>query len=582
MNSGKGAILCSNSRVSRGALCRVNAATEPKVGTKTQTEGPSTGGESGGRPPKQADVVVIGSGIGGLSAAAMASLYGLKVVVLEGHSLAGGAAHAFERGPYTFDSGPSLFGSLDNWPSTNPLTQVLHAVGERVPILQYTEWECHLPQGHFTTIIGNADKFRDQLVAIGGPGARADWDNLMKLIPDLAAAATAVPSIAIRQDVGNVLTIGSAVAKNISKFQGINPTTIGPKLFQPFSKTMEDAGMDPQGFVWQYFDLIAFLLSGQPASNTMTAEIAFMFSEWFQPDSKLDYPVGGTGAIIDALIRGIEKYGGQVYKNCLVERVTVDNEKASGVRYKYTAPSGEKESGFIRANEAVISNATVWDTLKMVPENTAWQENIPDDWKESVNKIGTLPSFMHLHIGFDMTGLDDLNIHHIVVPSWDDIEAPQNVSLISIPSALDPENRSSKKKNFGTLHAYHPATEPFEIWDGLKRSSQKYKDLKEERSKVLFEACERVIPDLKDRIDIKMVGSPLTHKRYLNRHKGTYGGYNWGYSSPATETPLKGLHLVGDSLFPGPGVPAVAATGALAANSIVSAWKHLGLLLKEF
>jgi len=51
------------------------------------------------------DVIVIGSGLGGLSAAALCARYGLTTLVCEAHYEAGGCAHGFERDGYTFDSG---------------------------------------------------------------------------------------------------------------------------------------------------------------------------------------------------------------------------------------------------------------------------------------------------------------------------------------------------------------------------------------------------------------------------------------------------------------------------------------------
>ncbi len=60
---------------------------------------------------KQTDVVVIGSGVGGLSCAAILARYGFDVIVCESHTIAGGAAHAFERNGYKFD--PALHFTLD-------------------------------------------------------------------------------------------------------------------------------------------------------------------------------------------------------------------------------------------------------------------------------------------------------------------------------------------------------------------------------------------------------------------------------------------------------------------------------------
>ena len=58
------------------------------------------------------DIVIIGSGVGGLSCAAMLARYGFQVTVFESHSIPGGAAHGFERNGFKFDSGPSLYSGL--------------------------------------------------------------------------------------------------------------------------------------------------------------------------------------------------------------------------------------------------------------------------------------------------------------------------------------------------------------------------------------------------------------------------------------------------------------------------------------
>ena len=72
----------------------------------------------------EADYIVIGSGIGGLSAAALLSYYGYSVVVLESHYLPGGVAHTFEREGFHFDAGPSLWNGMATKPY-NPLREVI-------------------------------------------------------------------------------------------------------------------------------------------------------------------------------------------------------------------------------------------------------------------------------------------------------------------------------------------------------------------------------------------------------------------------------------------------------------------------
>jgi phytoene dehydrogenase-like protein len=78
----------------------------------------------------ETDVIVIGSGIGGLCCGALLARYGLRVTICESHTIPGGAAHEFERQGFQFDSGPSLYSGLSSRPSTNPLRHVLDAIGE--------------------------------------------------------------------------------------------------------------------------------------------------------------------------------------------------------------------------------------------------------------------------------------------------------------------------------------------------------------------------------------------------------------------------------------------------------------------
>ena len=104
----------------------------------------------------------------------------------------------------------------------------------------------------------------------------------------------------------------------------------------------------------------------------------------------------------------------------------------------------------------------------------------------------------------------------------------------------------------------------------MKRNSPEYKQLKEERSQFLWSVLEKVIPDIRERSVHHQVGTPLTHQRFLNRHRGTYGPaiYAGEASFPFPNTPVKNLLLCGDSCFPGIGVPAVAGSGMIAANSV--------------
>ena len=85
------------------------------------------------------DVVIIGSGIGGLCCGSILALSGKTVLICEAHTQPGGVAHSFKRKGYTFESGPSLWSGIGKWPTTNPLGQILKLLDEEVELFQY--WE---------------------------------------------------------------------------------------------------------------------------------------------------------------------------------------------------------------------------------------------------------------------------------------------------------------------------------------------------------------------------------------------------------------------------------------------------------
>ncbi|KAK1288305.1 hypothetical protein QJS10_CPB19g00194 [Acorus calamus] len=437
-------------RERRVSSARASNATETLVGDPSLKEK----NPFPGKP--EADVVVIGSGIGGLCCAGLLARYQQDVLVLESHDLPGGAAHSFDIKGYKFDSGPSLFsGFQSRGLQANPLAQVLDALGESVPCVSYDSWMVYLPECEFLSRIG------------------------------------------------------------------------------------------PTEFLKIY-----------------------MFAEWYKPGCSLEYPLHGSGGVVDALVRGMRKFGGRLALGNHVDKIVVENGRATGVKLR----SGQ----FVRAKKAVVSNASMWDTLNMLPT-----EVIPRSYEEGIRKTPQCDSFMHLHLGFDAQDIpEDLGIHHIVVNDWSrGVDADQNVVLISVPSVMSKDLAPPGKH---VLHAYTPGTEPFGLWEGLDRRSPEYKRLKEERSEVMWNAVERALgPGFsRDRCEVRLVGTPLTHQRFLRRNRGTYGpAIQAGQATfPGHATPIPQLFCCGDSTFPGIGVPAVAASGAIVANSLVSVPEHMQLL----
>lgn len=503
------------------------------------------------------DVVVIGSGIGGLCCAALLAHYGLKVIVCESHTLLGGAAHGFERDGHLFDSGPSLYSGLSYSPSPNPLRHVLDVIGEDVAWANYNTWGCRLPEGDFDTAVG-ADQFCEVLQRLRGDSAVAEWRELQRLMKPLASAAVSLPTAAIRFDWGALLTAGPFAP------QLLKHVAHTPKLTGPFSRIMDGVITDP--FSRNWLNMLCFLLSGLPASGTSTAEVAFMFADWYRPGVQLDYPMGGSAALVSAIARSITKNNGQIITGAHISQINIQNNRATGVRLRH--------GGTITATQSVVSNASIWDTLALIPAGA-----LPPKFVQKRQATPQCDSFMHLHLGIEAQGLPpDLACHYIVVNDWEKgISAPQNLILVSIPSVLDPSLAPPGKH---TLHVYTPGNEPYSQWQGMTRQSAAYAAQKQTRSAVMWQALERIIPDIRQRTTLALTGTPLTHERYLRRNQGTYGpAIEAGkalFSGP--KTPIKGLLCCGDSVFPGIGLPAVAASGMMTAHSLVSVGQQRQML----
>ena len=501
------------------------------------------------------DVIVIGSGIGGLSCGALLARYGLDVVVCESHTIAGGAAHGFERQGFQFDSGPSLYSGLSDRSSNNPLRHVLNAIGEDADWHTYDTWGCCLPEGDFATQVG-ADQFCEVLATLRGPEAISQWRQLQALMQPYGEAAIALPPAALRFDWGCLQTVSPFLGSMLGHALRL------PDLTGPFSQLMNRAVSDP--FLQHWLDLLCFLLSGLPASGTSTAEMAFMFADWYRPGVTLDYPAGGSAALVAAL-RGLAKQGGTLRLGAHVDAIMMAGDRATGVRLQ----TGET----LQARRAVISNASIWDTLTLLPDHPTTRT-----LRQQRQTMPPCPSFMHLHLGIDATGLEHLACHHIVVNDWEvGVTAAQNVVLISMPSQLDPNLAPPGK---ATLHVYTPGNEPYDLWHGLDRRSAAYRQLKTQRSAVMWQALERVIPDVRQRVEVELVGTPLTHERFLRRYQGSYGPAIAAGKAlfPGPKTPIDGLLCCGDSTFPGIGLPAVAASGFITANTLVPVKKHWQLM----
>jgi phytoene dehydrogenase-like protein len=352
--------------------------------------------------------------------------------------------------------------------------------------------------------------------------------------------------------------------------------------FDDLSKTVDEIVTVP--FVRNFIDLMC-IFCGFPAKGAMTAHILYILERFFEEDAAFSVPIGGTSQLGETIQRGLEKFGGKLQMNAHVDEILVENGRAVGVRLK--------NGKIVKARKAVVSNATPFDTVKMMPAKAEEPKKLTK-WRDD---MGTLPrhgAISHLFLGIDAKDLDLSMIDdpaQLVVQDWDrSMQDSQNLCSFFIPSLLD---KSVCPEGKHVIHVYSSGGEPYEPWEKLKQGSPEYEKYKEERVEILFKAVERCIPDIRERLEFSIIGSPLAHEAFLRRDRGTYGmAWAAGTSAPQAgllgkvlpfpfpnlKTPVDGLLRCGDSCFPGIGTPSAAASGAIAANTMTHVDNHIALL----
>lgn len=520
------------------------------------------------------DVIIIGSGIGGLCAGALLTAYGKRPLILESHYAAGGAAHGFTvrngAGDFKFDTGPSFFCGLSTKGSLNPLKQALDAVDEHVECVSYDSFDIDdIRAGHDGTVHMCVDESQTLLSVekVAGKQAAVELGRFYQFMKPVYEAMR-IPSLALRGD-WRLVQILSHRPKWALSMLKLLPYT--PNISRPVGDVMKKIGItDP--FVKRILDIEAFLLSGLKTDATIMAEIAFMVGERALPKN-IEYPIGGATAIIEALVRGITKKGGQIRLRSHVEEIMIENNTAKGVRLR---------NGDVIFAKHVFSNASLWDTIdKLIPK-----EYLPSSYRSAAIGTPIVESFMHAHIAIPADGLShELVGHHaLLIDNTMDISMPGNVVMLSIPTVWSP---NMAPDGWHLIHAY--TLEPYDRWPELKTDRAKYEQAKVDTAQPLFQAIRHVIPDLDQRLThqhaICKLGSPLTHARFNRRYKGTYGAairageaeFEW-----PGDIPIHNLKRCSDSTFPGIGVPSSAAAGLIAANELTAASEHINLIAQLF
>ena len=151
--------------------------------------------------------------------------------------------------------------------SPNPLKNIFQIIEEDCDWITYDRWGTVLPSGEkFAPPIG-PEGLAKTLREHGGPGAEEEFAALMERMTPLSNAAQALTSLALREDVGAIVTLLKYPKELFRTLQQ------GQALNEPFSVIMDEMKLKNK-FVINWLDMLCFLLQGLPASGTMNAVMA--------------------------------------------------------------------------------------------------------------------------------------------------------------------------------------------------------------------------------------------------------------------------------------------------------------------
>jgi phytoene dehydrogenase-like protein len=486
--------------------------------------------------PSRCDVVVIGSGIGGLTCANYLAKAGAKVVLVERHYRPGGYASSFTKDGYYFDAAAHSLGSCRPEGQIGKLIADLE-LESRLPLIRCNPTD--------VVVSKNRDVFFFTELA-------RTLKELKQEFPKEAAALEQFVKYIVKTD-------------TLQLYVDLREITFAELLDEYFSD-------------WELKSVFATLLGniGLPSSRASALTSVFLYREYIFDGGY--YPKGGIQTFADTLLHRFEEYGGIALLLTPAERLDVTS--SGGVRAVRVKHLGRHEMEI--TTRAVVANCDPYQLYTRLLRGTGIGSKA---WHELQQREITTSGFM-LHLGIRQERGHELR-YPCAVWSYQRGHIDDYYASV-LHGTIDRGRGSFVFYNAPSLHdpelapvGHHSiqAIIPVPYFDRARWES--YRD---QFRQDIVERLEQFIPGIEQLIEVEQVATPPTLVKYTSNYRGAM--YGWASTSEQVglqklpeKTEVEGLYITGHwtGLPSGhSGIPTVVSSGRNVARSVMKEFRTTG------